>query len=324
MNNNLSDQDRINYCLGNLLYTKGVFTLDLNRVHFENRVYLLDRHSVQPLINVKNKDLIQTKRNKAFKNYLNEMGHFLKEYYLKNQNESEMLNKQFLFLPGDIAHGKRKAPVLIKTRPLNNRGYNVLLPLNYYRHFGNIKLVEENDIPYKEKKNQIVWRGGSTGNMKRIPLIEKYCYSKFDDIVDVGFTYFDNNYIGTKNKGYLKNEMTIKEQLKYKFIISVEGNDVASNLKWIMSSNSVCLRPHSTIESFFMEGILRPYHHYIPIKKDFSDLIDQYQWCIQNESKCLKIIENCKEYIEFYKDYNRMKDISVKILEKYAKKTHFF
>ena len=31
---------------------------------------------------------------------------------------------------------------------------------------------------------------------------------------------------------------TIREHLDYKFIMALEGNDVASNLKWVMSSNS--------------------------------------------------------------------------------------
>ncbi|ENT7385234.1 hypothetical protein ACXLUW_000800 [Campylobacter coli] len=40
-----------------------------------------------------------------------------------------------------------------------------------------------------------------------------------------------------------KNFLSKKEQMKYKFIISLEGNDVASNLKWEMNSNSLVLAP---------------------------------------------------------------------------------
>ena len=50
--------------------------------------------------------------------------------------------------------------------------------------------------------------------------------------------------------------MTINEQLHYKFILCSEGNDVASNLKWVMSSNSIAVMPKPKFETWFMEGIL--------------------------------------------------------------------
>ena len=40
---------------------------------------------------------------------------------------------------------------------------------------------------------------------------------------------------------------------KHKFILCIEGNDVASNLKWVMSSNSVAVMPKPKFESWFME-----------------------------------------------------------------------
>ena len=43
------------------------------------------------------------------------------------------------------------------------------------------------------------------------------------------------------NPKWIKNRMTINEQLQYKFILCFEGNDVASNLKWVMSSNSIAI-----------------------------------------------------------------------------------
>jgi len=35
----------------------------------------------------------------------------------------------------------------------------------------------------------------------------------------------------------------LHQHLKYKFVLSLEVNDVASNLKWIMSSNSIAVMP---------------------------------------------------------------------------------
>ena len=60
--------------------------------------------------------------------------------------------------------------------------------------------------------------------------------------------------------------------LNYKFILCLEGNDVASNLKWVMSSNSIAVMPKPKYETWFMEGKLKGNVHYIEIKDDYSDL----------------------------------------------------
>ena len=74
------------------------------------------------------------------------------------------------------------------------------------------------------------------------------------------------------NPIWTKPRLNISEQLQYKFILSIEGNDVASNLKWIMSSNSLAVMPKPKFESWFMEGLLIPDYHFVEIKRDYSDL----------------------------------------------------
>ena len=45
---------------------------------------------------------------------------------------------------------------------------------------------------------------------------------------------------------WMTDKKTIREHLDYKFIIALEGNDVASNLKWVMSSNSLAVMTRPT------------------------------------------------------------------------------
>ena len=69
--------------------------------------------------------------------------------------------------------------------------------------------------------------------------------------------------------------MSITEQCRYKYIMSIEGNDVATNLKWIFRSNSVCFMRKPRFETWFMEGRLQPNVHYIELKDDFSDVAEK-------------------------------------------------
>ena len=48
--------------------------------------------------------------------------------------------------------------------------------------------------------------------------------------------------------------MPISKQLCYKFIFCIEGADTATNIKWVMSSNSLCVMPKPKYETWFMEG----------------------------------------------------------------------
>ncbi len=115
--------------------------------------------------------------------------------------------------------------------------------------------------------------------------------------------------------------MTIKEQLEYKFILAIEGYDVASNLKWVMSSNSIAVMPRPTCETWFMEGTLIPNYHYIEIKPDFSDLEERLQYYMAHTDEAQAIIEHAHEYIEQFKNKKREQLISLLVLEKYFKMT---
>ena len=114
---------------------------------------------------------------------------------------------------------------------------------------------------------------------------------------------------------------TIREHLDYKFILALEGNDVASNLKWVMSSNSIAVMPRPTCETWFMEGTLIPNYHYIEIKSDFSDLEERMHYYIKHTDEAQEIIDHAHIYIDQFKDKERERLISLLVLNKYFEKT---
>jgi hypothetical protein len=56
---------------------------------------------------------------------------------------------------------------------------------------------------------------------------------------------FDCGAIDKNVAEWVKPKISIYDHLKYRYIMSLEGNDVASNLKWIMSSNSIAVTPRA-------------------------------------------------------------------------------
>ncbi|MDE6308844.1 MAG: lipopolysaccharide biosynthesis protein, partial [Muribaculaceae bacterium] len=111
--------------------------------------------------------------------------------------------------------------------------------------------------------------------------------------------------------------MTIPQQLQYKWILAVEGNDVASNLKWIMSSNSVAVMPRPEYETWFMEGRLKPDVHYLEVAPDFSDLPDRLKWLDENPDVAGRIIRAANEYTLQFRDMKLERLISTLVIAKY-------
>jgi hypothetical protein len=130
-------------------------------------------------------------------------------------------------------------------------------------------------------------------------------------------------------QGYTINEfktapfISIKTMLQYKFIISIEGNDVSTNLKWILLSNSVVIQPIPKKCSWFMEDMLIPFKHFVPLKDDFSDLEEKIKWCMSNLDKCEQIAKNATDYMKIFLDEKNEQYITTEVINKYLNNVNF-
>ena len=222
-------------------------------------------------------------------------------------------NLGFNFLPGDITHIP-ELPSIQKTRPIAGDKENaVLFKLNKNRHFNFVK----DNKKYTHKQARLFWRGAVHPPQKnRATLLQAYFSHPF---CNLGAT---NKNIQQKN--WLKNYVPIYKQLDYKFILALEGNDVATNLKWVMSSNSIAVMPKPRFESWFMEGSLVPDFHYICIKDDFSDLIEKLEYFLAHPKEAEAIVSQANKHVEQFLDKKQEKIISLLVLEKYFRQTGQF
>ncbi|MBK3519495.1 glycosyl transferase family 90 [Carboxylicivirga marina] len=200
-------------------------------------------------------------------------------------------------------------PAIVKSRPISDSNQNsVLLNLNKIRHFTFPKDI----TAYHKKKDLLVWRGAfKTVHTQRIKFVEKWFGHPQCNVAHV-----------SKLKPYLhwrKPKMNMYEMLQYKFVMVIEGYDVATSLKWVMASNSVAVMPKPNYETWFMENTLIPDYHYIQVKDDYSDVVDKMNYYIENPDKAKAIIENAHEYINQFRNKKRERLISLMVLDKYFK-----
>ena len=236
----------------------------------------------------------------------NEKAYFFDSYeYTRYFNNS--LKAAFEF--GDVTYVP-KEPAIVKTRPLKGENNNsVVLNLDKIRHFTFTKDRKD----FSRKQSMLVGRNVGT-QQHRLKFLEMYINHPMCNVGKV-----NNN--GEYNN-LLKGIMTLDEQLDYKFVLCLEGNDVATNLKWVMSSKSLAVMTIPKYESWFMEGTLIPDYHYVCIKDDYSDLEERLRYFMENEDKARGIIRNANNYIEQFRVKPREDIISLLVLEKYFYKTN--
>ena len=228
-------------------------------------------------------------------------------YDLKNLIKYFSQSLKLNFKAGDI-FTTQPVPTIVKSRQIKNNGNSVLLKLNKIRHYNFV----DDTIPFEGKKSEVVWRGMIHKENRRL-LVDLFHNHPKCNIGSVE----DN----PANPAWKKEFMSIGNQLAYKYILSIEGHDVATNLKWIMSSNSLCLMPKPKFETWYMEGLLKPNFHYVLLKDDYSDLFEKMDYYDKNPNEALKIIRNANQWTEQFKDKKLEKKISLLVLQEFFKRT---
>ena len=259
---------------------------------------------ISPLINTKvQEDWIPLKEYKLPKKGSKYFFDLLK--YVKYFSKNKKIKYKF----GDVTKNF-EVPTIVKSRPINHNGNSVIMKLDALRHFNFIA----DDLNFKNKSDHIVWRGEIHNENRKI-LVQKF----YDHpLCNIGIVSQYNRFPNEWSKDF----KTPKEQLKYKFIISAEGIDVATNLKWIMGSNSLCFMPTPKYETWFMEGKLIPNYHYVHLKDDYSDLIEKRNYYLENEDKALEIIKNANHWVQQFQNKKLEKLISIRVLQQYFELTN--
>jgi len=214
---------------------------------------------------------------------------------------------RFKFIAGDVT-SVPDCPTFVKSRPIQGDNVNsVLLPLDSQRHF---RFVNDR-VSFADKLDGIVWRGAAYQE-HRLRFLESCSGLKF---INAGNTAIRKN----AEVPFACPKLSVNDQLNYKFVLSLEGNDVATNLKWIMSSNSVCIMPRPKYETWFKEGTLIPNYHYIEIKEDYSDIEDVFAKYVNDKPACEFIISKANDFVSNYLSTRSMLKLARLVSMKYSK-----
>ena len=196
-----------------------------------------------------------------------------------------------------------KVPSIVKDRPIRDDNKNaVLMKLDKFRHFN----MPADSMRFQNKRPAVVWRGELNNPMRTVFL---------KAVRDLPFC--DVGSPKSTAAAYRKPYLSIDQQRRYRYIVSLEGNDVATNLKWIMSSNSLCLMPPPTYETWFAEKQIEADVHYVPLAPDFSDLAEKMRYFEQHPAEAERIIAAANAYCRKFCNEQAEQAISLLVLYKY-------
>jgi len=160
----------------------------------------------------------------------------------------------------------------------------------------------KNQIILASEKEPTIDKVGWYGNINSplFGVIEYHTRPLLKQIGDQNPDLFDIYHIPPNpNNGIINenihNYMSLPDLMKYKYLIDIGGNGWSGRLKWLLfSKRPLLLVDRNYIEYFYNDLI--PYEHYIPVRMDLSDLIEQVEWMKDNYDDCLQIANNAFEY----------------------------
>lgn len=213
-------------------------------------------------------------------------------------------------IPGDVTQVP-DIPSVVKSRPIAGDNANsVLLNLDKFRHF----VFLRDDIPFREKENRAIFRCAINCHHPNHHLRRRFMERYFGSACcDAGIS----NRHASLPPEWTKPHISMYDHLRYRYILTIEGNDVATNLKWVMSTNSLPVMPHPTYETWFMEGTLVPNYHYVEIRPDYADLEERMHYFSSHPEQAEAMIRHAHDYIRQFRDPHRERLISMLVLHRY-------
>lgn len=220
--------------------------------------------------------------------------------------------------------------MLLLPEPFMLKGWDVLLS----------KISEaRQQYPWEQKQEEIFWRGGTSGgsrgaynitNINKLPRLSLVIMSKlYPHIIDARFAYFTPSAFEGDDKSLLEimkilfgienTKVDETAHLKYKYLISIDGNTCAwVRVPWIMYSNSILVKQETSKIEWFYPAI-KPYIHYVPVNERLTNIFDQYAWLKEHDSELQKISQTAHNFIQNELMPEHIDKHMVIILNEYAK-----
>jgi hypothetical protein len=157
-----------------------------------------------------------------------------------------------------------------------------------------INLISENGKkPFI--KNKVGWIGSILNEARNKMLKIGFTNKSLFDIIPMSWIGGNNEKIHNSSL-YISLPELVE---RYKILIDIEGHGYSGRLKYLLWSHRPVLIVDRPYKEYFFE-YLKEWEHYIPVKRDLSDLVEKTEWINNNYDKALLIAENAYNFSKKY------------------------
>jgi len=166
-----------------------------------------------------------------------------------------------------------------------------------------------NKHPWEKKAPQAFWRGATSGGHLTLANWDQFARTKLVLLslkhpheLDARINKFVQCDAEVpellKAKGMQGSTVDQIDHLKYKYLVDVDGNTCTfERCFWELLSNSLLLKQETPNIQWYY-GALKPYEHYVPVKKDLSDLLEKLAWAKAHDREAKQIAANATAFVK--------------------------
>ncbi|XP_027961805.1 protein O-glucosyltransferase 3 isoform X3 [Eumetopias jubatus] len=176
--------------------------------------------------------------------------------------------------------------------------------------------IQGNTGPSWMNKTEKAFFRGRDSREERLQLVQ--LSKENPELLDAGITgYF---FFQEKEKELGKAKLIgFFDFFKYKYQVNVDGTVAAYRYPYLMLGDSLVLKQDSTYyEHFYMA--LKPWKHYVPIKRNLSDLLEKVKWAKENDEEAKKIAKEGQLAARELLQPHRVYCYYYRVLQKYAER----
>ncbi len=221
----------------------------------------------------------------------------------------------------------------------SNRANNFILMPDFKAFGGYGKLRQQildgnRKFSWEKKNSQAFWRGSTTSGFFQKDNWNLFCRGKLVLLSLLHPQELDARFTSVvqctpdvpslmRASGMVSKNVGKVDHLKYKYLIDVDGNSCTyERCFWVLLSNSLVIKQITPNIQWYYGG-LKPYVHFLPLKEDLGDLLEQINWAKEHDEDAKKMAERSTEFVKENLSAESIFHYMTLLLTEYAKLQNF-
>lgn len=154
--------------------------------------------------------------------------------------------------------------------------------------------VQAQRYPWEEKDNKAFWRGRDS-RRERLDLLD--LARKHPDMINASITNFFFFRDEEEKYGPTVAHISFMDFFKYKYQLNIDGTVASYRFPYLLGGDSLVLKQTSPFYEHFYSKLVAN-KHYVPFKRDLSDLLEKIKWAKENDVRAKEIASAGRSFAE--------------------------